>query len=85
MTNKEWKELCDWAYEYSRKITLSGNTEECWAIDIYMDKNTNFFIEKQGRIRLHKYFCGTTVEIIIVENRSQKQIKAIIKNLVDEV
>lgn len=76
-----WKELCEWAYKFSKKITLSGNIEECWIINIYMDENTIFFIEKQGRIKIHKYFYGTTLEIIIAENRTPTQIKSIIENL----
>ena len=81
---KEWEKLYKWAYEYSKKITLSGNMEECWRIDIYIDENTYFFIDKNGNITVHKYFYNTTVDFTILKNRTPQQIKSIIKNLVDE-
>lgn len=85
MTDKEWKELCDWAYEYSRKITLSGDDKYVYYIEIFLEKTTIIRVNRHGGIILHKSNTGATSESVIIWNRTYKQIKAIIENLTEEV
>ena len=85
MTDKEWKELCDWADKFSRKIILSGDDEYIYYIKIYIDKTTTIYINKHGGMKLYKHCEGSTSESVIIWNRTYKQIKAIIENLVEEV
>lgn len=85
MTNKEWNELCEWADKFSRKITLSGDDEYIYYIKIYFDKTTMIYINKHGGMKLHKSCEGSTSESVIIWNRTFKQIKNIIANLVEDM
>ena len=84
MTDKEWKELCEWA-DNSRKITLSGDDEYVYYIEIFFDETTIIYVNKHGGIRLHKSYNGATSDSVIVWNRTYKQIKNIIANLVEDM
>lgn len=73
MTDKEWKELWDFAEDKMLLIKVlsypfKDYNKDCFAVG-------GFHIWKDGSIR-----CGCCDEVI-VENLTQKQIKAIITNL----
>lgn len=76
MTDKEWKEVWDFAEKQNVLVKIISFTED-------YDKDHfavgGFTICKNGNI-----LCGYCGEILI-ENRTAKQIKSIIKNLVEEV
>lgn len=78
MTNKEWKELCNWVKSLNTKHCFIDefNEEEVILAGIYGGDYLE--ITKNGEIIEFDY--GS----LIAENRTQKQIKAIIKNLVEE-
>ena len=87
MTDKEWKELCDWAekLDYDRieveynKI-LDERTIYIKSVDesyLYGHNKVGLVINQDGSI--------SNGRVYIAENRTAKQIKAIIKNLVEEV
>ena len=79
MTDKEWKELCDWVKSLNTKHCFIDkfNEEERILAGIYGGDYLE--ITKDGDIIEFDY--GS----LVAENRTQKQIKAIIKNLVEEV
>ncbi len=73
MTDKEWKELWNFAEKQNVLVKVltcfdKNYNEECFAIG-------EFVFCKDGNIR-----CGCCDEVI-VENLTQKQMKAIIENL----
>jgi hypothetical protein len=74
MTDKEWKELCDWA----KSLVKNFNKNYVIALDVY----ENYFIlrKHRGIIEIH---CKGLIDIGCwkSENRTAKQIKAIIENL----
>ena len=81
MTDKEWKELCDWAkqqkYEVKEFDINDGyNIEEEHLLveDNYINFRELTF-EKDGTIFMNYY------QDVICENRTYEQIKAIITNL----
>lgn len=68
MTEKEWKELCDWVKEkYSNKLTVSDN------YITFSDDYGELVFDKAGSI-----FADSS---IITFCRTPTQIKAIITNL----
>lgn len=68
MTDKEWKELCEWAEEnHSNKLTVSGKYIK------FCDDYDELVFDKAGTI-----FAGIS---IITFRRTPEQIKAIIENL----
>lgn len=85
MTDKEWKELCEWADKFSRKITLSGDDKYVYYIEIFLEKTTIIRVNSKGGIILHKSNTGSTSESVIIWNRTYKQIKNIIANLVEDM
>ncbi len=84
MTDKEWKEICDWVKSLNSKLCFIDNSDEEVILVGVGDDSPHIFgggyleITKNGEVI--EYDC----EILIVKNRSQKQIKAIIKNLIEE-
>ena len=74
MTDKEWKELCEWAKSLKNKsIKILFNT-------IYRDNDFEWdeiIIDYRGNINQG--------DNMIALNRTAKQIKELIKNIVDEV
>lgn len=72
MTDKEWKELCEWAKNLHRDFIVVDSNNQYIAIgEIY---GIEFYITDDGNIR------GSWGEIMSCY-RSSKQIKAIIENL----
>ena len=67
MTDKEWKELCEWAKNRSNKLTVSDD------YITFSDDYGELVFDKFGSI-----FSGSS---IITFCRTAKQIKAIIENL----
>ncbi len=81
MTDKEWKELCDWVKSLNTKHCFIDNSDEEVILVGVGDNSPYIFgggyleITKNGEVI--EYDC----EIVIAENRTQTQMKAIIENL----
>lgn len=76
MTDKEWKELCEWAISLNKKdvYITKRNAIEWISVGNCFEETLGFF--KDGMV------IG---ESIISRNRTAKQIKSIIENLIEEV
>ncbi len=76
MTDKEWKELCEWAHNYSDKIFLDVVSGVCYGIEI-----NHLKFNKYGEFNAEIYNYNMYVNVIIAKNLTSQQIKAIIENL----
>lgn len=81
MTDKEWKELCEWAKNHSDKICLMGVDGVCHQIGLYFNESENIEFNRYGDVRIKISNTNIFTSIDIVENRTPQQIKAIIENL----
>lgn len=75
MTDKEWKELWNFAEKQNVLVKVLDYFGNCYK-NVFEVGGMRFC--KNGNI-----LCGDCLEVLI-ENRTAKQIKAIIKNLVEE-
>ena len=85
MTDKEWKKLYKWAENYSDKVYLKGVLDVCYGIDVYINNQMIMQVDKYGDLKIHTHNKNINVDVNIADNRTAKQIKAIIKNLIEEV
>ena len=81
MTDKEWKKLYKWAENYSDKVYLKGALDVCDGIDVYINNQMIIQINKYGDFKIHTYNKNINVDVDIADNRTAKQIKSIIENL----
>lgn len=84
MTDKEWKEICDWVKSLNSKLCFIDNSDEEVILAGVGDNSPYIFGGGYLEITKNGEVIAYDSEILIVENRTQKQIKAIIKNLVEE-
>lgn len=78
MTDKEWKELCDWADNNKFQVLHIGDRSNIY---VEIDNNRRFVIYNSGAIFMEFKYIDTSMDIFITRNRTVKQIKAIIENL----
>lgn len=81
MTDKEWKKLYKWAENYSDKVYLKGALDVCYGIDVYINNQIIMQFNKYGDFKIHTHNKNINVDVNIADNRTAKQIKSIIKNL----
>ncbi len=82
MTDKEFKELCEWAIKnYSDKVRLKGALGVYYGMDIYINNQVIMQVDEYGKLNIYTYNENASVEIRIVGNRTSAQIKSIIENL----
>lgn len=77
MTEKEWKELCEWVKTVSDEVRILNFGE----IQINI-RNLTYTIFQKGVLAIVYDKEPTYLELLLANNRSDKQIKAIIKNLI---
>lgn len=78
MTDKEWKELCEWA---EKKYPENIITDKCYCIDMLLKDHNVLEFTKLGRIVIHKDIGDLSIRFNLEYNRTAKQIKTIIENL----
>jgi hypothetical protein len=78
MTDKEWLELCEWAEKnYPENII----TDKCYVIDMLLSNHNMLEFNKSGRIDIYKNIGDLSIRFNLDCNRTAKQIKSIIENL----
>ena len=78
MTDKEFKELCEWAKKNYPKNIMTDNY---YYIDMILSNHNILEFNKLGRIDIQKNIGDLAIKFILGYNRTQEQIKAIIENL----
>lgn len=81
MTDKEFKELCEWAKKNYPKNIMTDNY---YYIDMILSNHNILEFNKLGRIDIQKNIGDLAIKFILGYNRTQEQMKEIIKNLVEE-
>lgn len=82
MTDKEFKELCEWAKKNYPKNIMTDNY---YYIDMILSNHNILEFNKLGRIDIQKNIGDLAIKFILEDNRTPAQIKAIIENLLQEV
>lgn len=78
MTDKEFKELCEWAKKNYPKNIMTDNY---YYIDMILSNHNMLEFNKLGRIDIQKNIGDLAIKFILGYNRTPEQIKAIIENL----
>lgn len=89
MTDKEWKKLCNWV----KKLNCARIESKC-EVDVEALEDGAIYIKSLADNYCLGYKVGLRIEqdgmiysrgeVCIAENRTSQQIKAIIRNLVEE-
>ncbi len=78
MTDKEFKELCEWA---EKKYPENIISDRCFSIDMLLTNHNMLKFNKLGRIDMYKNIGDLSIRFNLEYNRTAKQMKAIIENL----
>jgi hypothetical protein len=82
MTDKEWKELCEWAEKLGSKRIVVGYNEFVGEKSIYIySVGVNFFCSDKIGLVIQQDGSISNGRTYIAKNRTPQQIKSIIENL----